>query len=77
MKQEDRTREPENVVWQTRTRKQTEFEQRLSLAMEKAFSEGVTELDELVAHLNGNKVHDEDDVEWTAESFCAVMAELA
>ena len=77
MKQEDRTREPENVVWQTRTRDQTEFEQRLSLAMEKAFSEGVTELGELVAHLNSNEIHDENDMEWTAETFCAVMAELA
>ena len=77
MKQEDRIREPQNIVWQTRAREQTEFEKRLSVGMEGAFADGVTELDDLVSHLNRNKIYDEHNKPWTSDSFCAAMAELS
>jgi len=77
MKQEDRIREPQNIVWQTRSREQTEFEKRLSVGMEAAFADGVTALDDLVSHLNRNKIYDEHNKPWTSDKFCAAMAELS
>ncbi len=77
MKQEDRIREPGNVVWQTRRRQQTEFEKRLSLGMESGFADGVTELDDIVSHLNRNKIFDEHNKPWTTDSFREAMAELS
>ena len=76
MEQEARIREPENMVWQTRTHEQTAFERRLSAAMEKAFADGITELDALVDRLNDDGVRDEQNRSWTVDSFRAVMAEL-
>ena len=55
---------------------QTAFERRLAQAMESAFADGVTELDELVNRLNQNGVRDEQNRDWTIDSFRAVMAEL-
>ena len=76
MEQEDRIQEPKNIVWQTRTHEQTAFERRLSTAMEKAFADGITELDDLVERLNQDGVRDEQNRSWTTDSFRAVMAEL-
>lgn len=76
MEQEARIREPENTVWQTRLRPQTEFERRLADALEQAFAAGVTELGPLVARLNADGVRDENHMLWTEESFCAAMARL-
>ncbi len=76
MEQESRIREPENIVWQTRLHEQTDFEKRLADAMEAAFSDGVTELDDLIARLNVEGVRDPDNRVWTQEKFRAVMAEL-
>ena len=76
MEQEDRIDEPKNIVWQTRTHEQTAFERRLSTAMEKAFADGITELADLVEHLNQDGIRDEQNRSWTTDSFRAVMAEL-
>ena len=76
MEQEARIQEPKNIVWQTRTHEQTAFERRLSMAMEKAFADGITELDALVDRLNKDGVRDEQNKAWTIDSFRAVMAEL-
>ena len=76
MEQEARIQEPKNIVWQTRTHEQTAFERRLSTAMEKAFADGITELDDLVEHLNQDGIRDEQNRTWTTDSFRAVMAEL-
>ena len=76
MEQETRIQEPKNIVWQTRTHEQTAFERRLSMAMERAFADGVDELDALVERLNHDGVRDEQNKAWTVESFRAVMAEL-
>lgn len=76
MEQEDRIQEPKNIVWQTRTHEQTAFERLLSTAMEKAFADGITELDDLVEHLNQDGIRDEQNRTWTTDSFRAVMAEL-
>ena len=56
--------------------KQTAFERKLSLAMENAFADGVDEIDALVERLNQDSVRDEQNKEWTVDSFRAVMAEL-
>ena len=76
MEQETRVQEPKNIVWQTRTHEQTAFERKLSMAMENAFADGVDELDALVERLNQDGVRDEQNKEWTVESFRAVMAKL-
>ncbi len=76
MEQEARIQEPKNIVWQTRTHEQTAFERRLSTAMEKAFADGITELNDLVERLNQDGVRDEQNRSWTTDSFRAVMAEL-
>ena len=76
MEQETRIQEPKNIVWQTRTHEQTAFERKLSMAMENAFADGVDEIDALVERLNQDGVRDEQNKEWTVDSFRAVMAEL-
>jgi hypothetical protein len=76
MEQEQRVREPENIVWQTRTHEGSAFERRLADAMERAFIGGVTELEALVDFINAAGVRDEENRVWTVESFRAVMARL-
>ena len=76
MEQEQRVCEPANIVWQTRTHEETAFERRLADAMERAFVEGVTELDALVDYLNAASVRDEGNRAWTVETYRAVMARL-
>ncbi len=76
MEQENRILEPGNVVWQTRTHDETDFERRLADAMERAFVAGVTELDALVECLNAEGLRDEENRAWSVDSFRAVMARL-
>jgi hypothetical protein len=76
MEQERRVREPENIVWQTRTHEETAFERRLANAMEKAFINGVSELDALIEYLNAAGVLDEENRAWTIDSYRAVIARL-
>ena len=76
MEQEQRVREPKNIVWQTRTHEESAFERRLADAMERAFIGGVTELEALVDFINAAVVRDEENRVWTVESFRAVMARL-
>ena len=76
MEQEQRVREPKNIVWQTRTHEESAFERRLADAMERAFIGGVTELEALVDFINAAGVRDEENRVWTVESFRAVMARL-
>lgn len=76
MEQEQRVREPENIVWQTRTHEETAFERRLADTMERAFVDGVTELEALVEYLNADGVRDEENRAWTVDTFRAVMARL-
>lgn len=76
MEQENRIREPENIVWQTRQHEQTAFEKRLADALERAFIDGITELDDIVTWLNADGVRDPENRAWTADSFRAVMARL-
>ena len=76
MEQAARIKEPKNTIWQTRVHEQTAFERRLSIAMEKAFSDGVTELDALVERLNEDGVFDEQNMAWTVDKFRTLMAEL-
>lgn len=76
MEQEQRVREPENIVWQTRTHEETAFERRLADVMERAFIDGVTELEALVDYLNAEGVRDEENRAWTVDSYRAVMARL-
>ena len=76
MEQEERIREPENIVWQTRTHEETAFERRLADTIERAFLAGVTELDALVDCLNAEGVRDEENREWSVDTFRAVMARL-
>lgn len=76
MEQEQRVREPQNIVWQTRTHEETAFERRLADVMERAFIDGVTELEALVDYLNAEGVRDEENRAWTVDSYRAVMARL-
>lgn len=76
MNQEDRVREPENRVWQTRIGAQTGFERRLADALERAFADGADALGPLVARLNADGVRDERGRAWTEDSFRAAMARL-
>ena len=74
MEQENRIREPENKVWQTRTHPQSDFEKRLAEALEQLFADGVTELNQLIERLNSEGVQDEDGRDWTEQSFRETMA---
>ena len=74
VEQENRIREPENKVWQTRTHPQSDFEKRLAEALEKLFADGVTELNQLIERLNSEGVQDEDGRDWTEQSFRETMA---
>jgi hypothetical protein len=76
MEQEQRVREPENILWQTRTHEETAFERRLADAMERAFIAGVTEIEALVDYLNAAGVRDEENRAWTVDAYRAVIARL-
>ncbi len=61
---------------QTRLHEPTDYELALSAALEAAFSDGVTELADLVRSLNDRGVRDRNGNAWTEDSFAAEMADL-
>lgn len=66
----------ENLRWQTRAAKPTDYETQLGDAMVACFGEGITELAPLVARLNAMGVVGPDGRAWTTESFQREMARL-
>ena len=67
----------ENIVWQTRTRPPTEYENRLGDALEQVFEAGAIALGDVVAKLNDLGVRTEDGRRWTAEVFTQEIERLA
>ncbi|GGA12041.1 recombinase-like helix-turn-helix domain-containing protein [Dyella caseinilytica] len=66
----------ENMVWQTRAREPSEYEQQLVEALEQVFGQGALELSDVVARLNALGMHDHSGHAWTESSFCSAMASL-
>lgn len=61
---------------QAATREPTDWENELGDVLEAAFSEGIRDLDPLVARLNASRVRPRDGAPWTAERFTHVIREL-
>ena len=76
----DHPRLPHNGLsiepWQFRTAAPTDYEDRLSAALEAAFAEGIHELPALAAALNGAGLHTPDGEAWTADNFPPAMQRL-
>lgn len=66
---------PENLVWQTRDRVPTAFEDALGYALEKTFAAGIKDLPEIVERLNRDGPKP-DAGEWTEELFQAEIKRL-
>lgn len=66
----------DNIVWQTRTRAANEHELRLVHALEQAFSNGASEVADLVEQLNKFGVYDSGGKAWTEVSFHNAFAAL-
>lgn len=66
----------ENIVHQTRASLPTPYEDRLGDVLEHLFGEGVTELPELIDHLNNMEVLSPDGNKWTETIFRSVMGRL-
>ncbi|MFC6669864.1 recombinase-like helix-turn-helix domain-containing protein [Marinobacterium aestuariivivens] len=65
-----------NIIWQTRHREPSRYEQALVEHLEAIFATGVVELESLVEALNARGSRTENSAFWTAESFQAEMARL-
>jgi hypothetical protein len=65
-----------NLVWQNRYREPTAYEQALVSQLEKAFAEGITELEPLVATLNRHGLRNEAGDVWSCTNFQDEMARL-
>jgi hypothetical protein len=65
-----------NLPSQTRSHPPTEFENQLGDALEKVFTAGAVELDDVVAKLNEIGFRTENGTPWTAELFTATMQRL-
>ena len=61
---------------QAQTRAPTDWENLLADAIERAFADGVWDLDALLARLNAEGVHAQDGSAWTSARFQAEMARL-
>ena len=61
---------------QARTRAPTSYEDQLGDAIERAFGAGVTELRDMVAHLNASGPSCENGQPWSEASFRELMARL-
>lgn len=72
----ERPAEVANIAWQTRNAPPTDYEQKLGDAFEAIFTEGVTELDALVARLNELGLRTPSGAAWTVEAFQAEMQRL-
>lgn len=66
----------QNIIWQTRHREPSRYEQALVEHLEAVFATGVVELDALVGALNARGSRTEASEPWTADSFGAEMARL-
>ncbi|MFW2776775.1 recombinase-like helix-turn-helix domain-containing protein [Acinetobacter baumannii] len=66
----------ELLVWQTRYKEPTLYEQDFVKNLIQAFSAGATELDEVVSALNQQGFRCESGDEWTSESFTEEMQRL-
>jgi hypothetical protein len=62
---------------QARKREPTAYETQLADAMERAFGQGLWELEPLVHALNQSGVHAPDGTPWTASSFQTEIKRLA
>ncbi len=69
---EDRYLDPN----QAQTRPQTQYEDLLGDAIERAYGSGITQLDELVAYLNKSGPLGMNGAPWTPETFKQEMARL-
>ncbi len=76
----DHPRLPHNGLsiepWQFRTAAPTDYEDRLSAALEAAFAEGIHELPALAAALNDAGLRTPDGEAWTADNFPPAMQRL-
>ena len=70
------TRTLSNAIHQNRTSEPTAFESLLGDSIERAFAQGIHELDALVAYLNSAGPVAPGGVPWTNESYCQEMARL-
>ena len=66
----------EHVVWQNRYKAPGPYENDFVKHLLAAFSNGATELEELVKALNDQGFRDEAGNVWSASSFCAEMQRL-
>ena len=66
----------EHLVWQNRYREPTQYEQDFIQHLIQAFSNDVTELNDLVTALNDQDFRDEAGDRWTVENFSAEMQRL-
>lgn len=65
-----------HLVWQTRYKEPSSYEQDLVQQLIQAFSTGVTELDQLVNQLNQQGFRQESGEFWTVEQFSEEMQRL-
>jgi hypothetical protein len=72
----EKPEEANNIVWQTRTREPTDYENRLGDALEQVFAGGATDLGEVVEGLNKLKFPDPHGRAWTETSLQAEMKRL-
>lgn len=70
-------KEPDNVVWQTRTRAPTEYELALVQALETVMADGTHDLSGIVRGLNALNFRMQDGAMWSEESFTAEIKRLA
>ena len=66
----------EHLVWQNRYKEPSPYEQDFVQHLITAFTNGVTELDDLVNALNGQGFRDESGDLWSVGSFSAEMQRL-
>lgn len=66
-----------NATHQSRSAPPTTFESLLGDAIERAFGQGIHELDALVAYLNDAGPSAPNGAAWTAESYTREIARLA
>ena len=71
---EDPTR-PRNIVWQSRARPPSEYENELADALERIFADGVHDLADIVERLNQD-FPKTDGSSWTEDGFQAEMKQL-
>lgn len=66
----------ENLVWQSRSRTPTAYENALGDALEQVFEAGAVELADVVANLNERGFPSPENTLWTEESFARTIQSL-